>query len=164
MELWGFIATVVGLAVGVIGVAVAVSQGRRATRLSTVTQQGLMEAISQLSPLLMSNEQTQSLATSDGELVASHYAVLERHRLGLTDLYRRLIHQYLAGEKRFTFERLTSATVDGIIHGGEAVDVWRQAISQRKENQTIDNRKRAKSPNSATAPNAVPSARAQRQR
>lgn len=144
MESWGFVATVAGLVAGVVGVAIAIAQGRRSGRLAHVTQQGLMEAISQLSPLLMSADDTRTIATFNGVLVAEPFGALERQRHGLDDLYRRLVNQYLTGESEFTSDRLTTATVDGVIPTSEALDVWKQAISQREENRIIDINRRSK--------------------
>ena len=143
VDFWGFVATVAGLVFGVVGVAIAIAQGRRSTRLVHVTQQGLMEAISQLSPLLMSADDTRTMATHDGVLGAEPFGTLERQRHGLDNLYRRLVNQYLAGEAEFTSERLTTATVDGVIPTSEALNVWKQAISQRKENRILGNNKRS---------------------
>jgi hypothetical protein len=128
---------VAGLGIGIVGVVVAIVQGRRATRVRAITQHGLLEALSQMGSLVLTEDDVMNLSQYKGQPDATKLGRLTEQRRGIEDVYRRLVYQYLAGESTFSFDRLTAAGVDGLVANPVTVRIWRQAISQRDENQKL---------------------------
>jgi hypothetical protein len=128
------IAGVVGSAVGVVSLALAVVQIRRMRSMHRRRQEMLLWLIDRANHAKFEHELIDDLLERNPDPLLARWMWLI-HQSG-SDLYTSLVDEFLSGEQKFTYEDLAKIATTNLVGGQWQYRYWLSRIALRRENRS----------------------------